>query len=63
MHKTVTLGFTTNLTVYPKKIIELLKQFTYLHVGLSIETLDKLNDFIRIIYYIATRSILTEIFQ
>ena len=24
MHKTVTLGFTTNLTVYPKKIIELL---------------------------------------
>ncbi len=47
MHKTVTLGFTTNLTVYPKKIIALLKQFKYLHVGLSIETLDKLNDFIR----------------
>lgn len=45
--KNVIIGLTTNLTVWPEKTIELLKSFKYVHLGLSIESLDKINDYVR----------------
>lgn len=45
--KDTIIGFTTNLTVIPKNILNLISQFKNVHVGFSIETLDNLNDFIR----------------
>jgi sulfatase maturation enzyme AslB (radical SAM superfamily) len=47
LHRDVILGFTTNLTVYNKSTISLLKQFKDVHVGLSIETMNDINDYIR----------------
>jgi len=41
------VGFTTNATVYNQQIMEKLAQFRYVDVGVSIETADRLNDFIR----------------
>ena len=43
----IILGFTTNLTVYDEKTIAMLKQFKDVHVGLSIETMNTINDYIR----------------
>lgn len=43
----VVIGFTTNLTVWPEDVIDLLKKFKNVHVGLSIETLNTVNDYIR----------------
>jgi hypothetical protein len=45
--KTITVGFTTNLTVWSENLIELLKQFEQINVGLSIETLTPVNDYVR----------------
>jgi len=41
------IGFTTNLTVWPDDVIELLARFENLHVGLSVECLHSLNDYVR----------------
>ncbi len=41
------IGFTTNLTVWPDDVISLLCEFENLHVGLSIECLHPLNDYVR----------------
>jgi len=41
------IGFTTNLTVWPDDVIELLCEFENLHVGMSIECLHPLNDYVR----------------
>jgi MoaA/NifB/PqqE/SkfB family radical SAM enzyme len=41
------VGFTTNLTVWPDDVIDLLQQFAHLHVGLSIEALHKINHYVR----------------
>ncbi len=46
-HKDTHIGFTTNLTVWPQEVIDLLAKFSNLHVGLSIECLHPLNDYIR----------------
>ena len=43
----VTIGFTTNLTVWSNEIVELLKQFKQVNLGMSIETLTKVNDYVR----------------
>jgi hypothetical protein len=43
----VAVGFTTNLTVWNNHIIELLKQFEQVNLGLSIETLTTVNDYVR----------------
>lgn len=43
----ITVGFTTNLTVWPEDVIDLLQQFTYLHVGLSIEAIHPINHYVR----------------
>jgi sulfatase maturation enzyme AslB (radical SAM superfamily) len=45
--KNITVGFTTNLTVWSNDIVELLKQFKQVNLGLSIETLTVLNDYVR----------------
>lgn len=43
----ITLGFTTNLTVWDNEIIDLFKKFKQINVGLSVETLTKVNDYVR----------------
>jgi len=47
LNETVTLGFTTNLTVWNEKLFEIFKKFENLNVGLSVECLDPLNDYVR----------------
>lgn len=47
LNKRLTIGFTTNLTVWPEKVIQLLCKFANVNVGLSIETLDQVNDYVR----------------
>ena len=41
------IGFTTNLTVWSDPVIELLTQFKQVHLGMSIETLTSVNDYVR----------------
>jgi sulfatase maturation enzyme AslB (radical SAM superfamily) len=41
------IGFTTNLTVWSESVIDLLKQFKQVHLGMSIETLTPVNDYVR----------------
>lgn len=43
----ITLGFTTNLTVWDPEITDLLTQFQDVHVGMSVECLDTVNDYVR----------------
>jgi sulfatase maturation enzyme AslB (radical SAM superfamily) len=45
--KKITVGFTTNLTVWSDTVVELLKQFQQVNLGLSIETLTAVNDYVR----------------
>lgn len=41
------IGFTTNLTVWDQQIVDLLRKFDTVNVGLSIETMDSVNDYVR----------------
>jgi sulfatase maturation enzyme AslB (radical SAM superfamily) len=43
----ITIGFTTNLTVWSDSVVELLKQFQQVNLGMSIETLTAINDYVR----------------
>jgi sulfatase maturation enzyme AslB (radical SAM superfamily) len=43
----ITIGFTTNLTVWSDDVVELLKQFGQVHLGMSVETLTPVNDYVR----------------
>jgi sulfatase maturation enzyme AslB (radical SAM superfamily) len=43
----IIIGFTTNLTVWSDSIVELLKQFKQVNLGMSIETLTAVNDYVR----------------
>ena len=45
--KNITIGFTTNLTVWSDSVVELLTQFQQVHLGMSIETLTPVNDYVR----------------
>jgi len=45
--KDITIGFTTNLTVWSDGIVKLLKQFQQVNLGMSIETLTPVNDYVR----------------
>ena len=47
LHKTVTMGFTTNLTTWPNDIVELTSQFQSVNLGLSIESMTEVNDYVR----------------
>lgn len=43
----VHIGFTTNLTVWDHDVVELLKQFATVHIGLSVECFHPVNDYVR----------------
>lgn len=45
--KNITIGFTTNLTVWSDHINLLLKEFKQVNLGMSIDTLTKVNDYVR----------------
>lgn len=45
--KDIIVGFTTNLTVWDNSIIKMLKQFKQINLGMSIETLTPINDYVR----------------
>jgi len=45
-HK-ATVGFTTNLTVWDQETVDLLTQFAGVHLGMSVECFDPLNDYVR----------------
>jgi len=45
--KDITIGFTTNLTTWSDSLNNLLTQFDSVHLGLSIETLTPVNDYVR----------------
>ena len=47
LHSTATIGFTTNLTVWDNEICDLLCKFANVNLGLSIETFDSVNDYVR----------------
>lgn len=47
MAKDITIGFTTNLTVWQQDIVDLLLNFKQINLGLSIETLTSVNDYVR----------------
>ena len=43
----ITLGLTTNLTVWDEEINQLLCEFKQVHLGMSIESLTKVNNYVR----------------
>lgn len=43
----ITIGFTTNLTVWSDTVVELLTQFQQVNLGMSVETLTAVNDYVR----------------
>lgn len=45
--KDITVGFTTNLTVWSDSVVNLLKQFRMINLGMSVETLSPVNDYVR----------------
>ncbi len=45
--KKITIGFTTNLTVWSDDVVKLLKQFGQVNLGMSVETLTPVNDYVR----------------
>ena len=47
LHKTVTIGFTTNLTVWDDEIYSMLTEFQEVNLGLSVECFDDLNNYVR----------------
>jgi hypothetical protein len=47
MNKNISIGFTTNLTVFREDIIELLIKFKEVNLGMSIECLHQINDYLR----------------
>lgn len=47
LHRTATIGFTTNLTVWDHDVTDLLCEFHSVNLGASIETFDAVNDYVR----------------
>ena len=47
LHKSVTIGFTTNLTTWNQEIVDLLSNFHSVNLGLSIECVHPLNEYVR----------------
>lgn len=45
--KNITIGFTTNLTVWSDSVVALLTQFQQVNLGMSVETLTPVNDYVR----------------
>ena len=46
-HADTHLGFTTNLTVWPQSVLTTLEKFHHVHVNVSLESLGRLNDYVR----------------
>lgn len=47
LNQTATIGFTTNLSVWRDDVIELLKQFHGVNLGMSVESFSIVNDYVR----------------
>ena len=47
LNQTATIGFTTNLTVWDDDIVALLAQFHQINLGVSVECMTSLNDYVR----------------
>jgi len=47
INQDITIGFTTNLTVWNQDIIDMLIQFRKVNLGMSLECLHPLNDYVR----------------
>jgi len=47
LHRTATIGFTTNLGIWRDDIVELLKQFQGVNLGMSVESFKSINDYVR----------------
>ena len=47
LNKNISIGFTTNLTVWDDSIVELLKQYKEVNLGMSIECLHPINNYLR----------------
>jgi hypothetical protein len=47
LNKSATVGFTTNLSVWRSDIVELLEQFKSVNLGMSVESFDAVNDYVR----------------
>jgi hypothetical protein len=45
--KNISIGFTTNLTVWSDSVVNLLTQFQQVNLGMSVETLTPVNDYVR----------------
>lgn len=47
LNKNIIIGFTTNLTTWDQSVIDLLSQFHEVNLGMSIECINPLNDYLR----------------
>lgn len=47
LNQTATIGFTTNLIAWDSEVVDLLTQFDNVHLGMSIETFESVNDYVR----------------
>jgi hypothetical protein len=47
LNRTAIIGFTTNLITWNEPVIELLKQFSGLNLGMSIESFTSINEYVR----------------
>lgn len=47
LNEKLSIGFTTNLTVWREDILDLLSKFKMVNLGMSIESLNKINDYVR----------------
>jgi hypothetical protein len=47
LNRTATIGFTTNLTVWDSQVIDLLTQFHSVNLGMSVESFEIVNDYVR----------------
>ena len=58
LNRTATIGFTTNLITWNEPVIELLKQFSGVNLGMSIESFTPVNEYVR---WPATMAVVTPI--
>lgn len=47
LNRAATIGFTTNLTVWDVEVVDLLKQFHGVNLGMSVESFTIVNDYVR----------------
>lgn len=45
--KDISIGTTTNCTVYNEKLEQIIEQFQHVHLGLSVESFHRINDYVR----------------